>query len=114
MIRQMILSSAESICRRTARRTQETNTVFIYLCHQMYNVNNVCFNAVNTGNNGFNDLQKSAGGLNIMYTNCDCLSKTKKTELEILILNNSPDIIAITEIYPKSSSLGNMKETFEL
>ena len=39
----------------------------------------------------------------MFYTNCDCLSQTKRVELESYIQTNSPDIIALTEVLPKNS-----------
>ena len=39
----------------------------------------------------------------MFYTNCDCLSQTKKVELESYIQSNSPDVIALTEVLPKNS-----------
>ena len=39
----------------------------------------------------------------MFYTNCDCLSQTKRVELESYIQTNSPDIIALTEVLPKNN-----------
>jgi len=41
-------------------------------------------------------------GLNIYYTNADNLIN-KKDELDILIQERNPDMIVITEVYPKTS-----------
>lgn len=37
----------------------------------------------------------------IFYSKADCLTQTKKLELEIFIQENSPDIIGITEVFSK-------------
>ena len=38
----------------------------------------------------------------MFYSNVDCLTQMKKVELEYIIENSSPDIIGLTEIYPKN------------
>ena len=40
-----------------------------------------------------------------VYTNADCFIQTKKEELILQLQDNSPYIIAITEIFPKTNSL---------
>ena len=40
--------------------------------------------------------------LKCFYSNVDCLTQIKKVELEYIIENSSPDIIRLTEIYPKN------------
>ena len=40
--------------------------------------------------------------LKCFYANVDCLTQIKKVELEYIIENSSPDIIGLTEIYPKT------------
>ncbi len=50
--------------------------------------------------------------MSTVYTNVDCLTKSKKTELEVIIAKNKPDVIAVTEIYPKHSNLINSKEFY--
>ena len=39
------------------------------------------------------------------YTNCDCLTQTKLSELQCFIRTNSPDVVALTEIRPKTPYL---------
>ena len=39
--------------------------------------------------------------LKCFYSNVDCITQIKKVELEYIIGNSSPDIIGLTEIYPK-------------
>ena len=46
--------------------------------------------------------------------NVDCLSKTKKQELQLLIQNHLPDIIGLTEIYPKDHLFELDKDFFQL
>ena len=52
--------------------------------------------------------------LKVMYSNCDCLTQSKLSELEQYIVNDSPDIIVLTEIFPKHSSLGIQVELFTI
>ena len=40
--------------------------------------------------------------LKIYYTNCDCLTQIKFSELLIFVHTKSPDILALTEIFPKN------------
>ena len=40
--------------------------------------------------------------MKVFYTNCDCLTQTKLSELQCYIRTNSPDVIALTEILPKN------------
>ena len=46
-----------------------------------------------------------ANGIKVIYSNVDILSKNKKQELEILIEDLKPQIIALTEAYPKHKVL---------
>ena len=46
------------------------------------------------------------------YTNCDCLTQTKLSELHCFIKTNSPDVIALTEILPKSSLYETSADSF--
>ncbi|MES9905973.1 MAG: reverse transcriptase family protein [Sedimenticola sp.] len=52
--------------------------------------------------------------LNILYSNVDVLTKNKKAELEAIVISNSPDIIALTEILPKSSDFPIIEEFYHL
>ena len=45
----------------------------------------------------------------MFYTNADCLSQSKKDELELYIKHNSPDILGITETFPKRSYFKNQE-----
>ena len=47
--------------------------------------------------------QLSPEYLKVFYTNCDSLSQTKIVELESYARTNSPDIIALTEVLPKTA-----------
>ena len=40
--------------------------------------------------------------LKVFYTNCDCLTQIKLSELQCFIRTNSPDVIALTESLPKN------------
>ena len=67
------------------------------------------FNPVNSEPvlNVFNSAQnevfsKRINNLKVYYTNCDCLTLSKKRELEV-IQEEDPDIIALTEILPERS-----------
>ena len=58
--------------------------------------------------NVFNSAQNEAfskriNNLKVYYTNCDCLTLSKKRELEVIIQEEDPDIIALTETHPKRS-----------
>ena len=46
--------------------------------------------------------------LSILYSNVDCLTQSKKLELEYLLGNKKVDIVALTEIYPKNSLFENL------
>ena len=50
----------------------------------------------------------------MFYSNVDCLTKEKKSELEILLINEKVDIIGLTEISPKHSSFENVEQHYEL
>ena len=50
----------------------------------------------------------------MIYTNCDCLTQTKKVELENYVQQNSPDIIALSEVLPKNSIFDVNNEVFAL
>ena len=67
--------------------------------------NNIAQGVLNEGNSKF---------LKVFYTNADCLSQSKKDELENYIQNISPDIIGITEIFPKRSSFINQEIFYHL
>ena len=56
------------------------------------------FNDVNVHHNILN-----FGKLQVLYTNCDCLTQTKLSELKKFVAEKSPDIIAITEVFSKNS-----------
>ena len=43
--------------------------------------------------------------LSILYSNVDCLTQSKKLELEYLFSNKKVDIVALTEIHPKTAYL---------
>ena len=49
-------------------------------------------------------------GINIYYTNADSLIK-KKDELDIVIQERNPDMIVITEVYPKTSKSTDISES---
>ena len=57
--------------------------------NQSFNVNNSILHA---------DVSDS---LSVLYSNVDCLTQSKKLELEYLLSNKKVDIVALTEIYPK-------------
>ena len=42
----------------------------------------------------------------LYYTNCDVLTKTKLNELEVYIQDYNPDVICLTEVLPKSMTIG--------
>ena len=46
---------------------------------------------------------KYFNNLNIWYTNADTLTSHKISELTIRIKDEKPDVICVTEIYPKNS-----------
>ena len=52
--------------------------------------------------------------LKFLYSNCDCLTQSKISELEQFIVNESPDIMALTEIFPKHSHFGIQTELYNL
>ena len=50
----------------------------------------------------------------MFYSNVDCLTKEKKSELEFLLANNDIDIIGLTEILPKHSLFENLDIHYNL
>ena len=49
-----------------------------------------------------------------MYTNCDCLTKSKINDLECSNKLNNPSIICLTEVLPKNRKLDYNKEMYNL
>ena len=49
-----------------------------------------------------------------MYTNCDCLSQVKKSELEYYQQKEMPDVIALTEVFPKNMIFLSTWEEYEI
>ena len=56
---------------------------------------------------GMEEIKK----IEVFYTNADCLSQSKKEELELVIKDSAPDILGITEVFPKRSFFV-IQETF--
>ena len=52
--------------------------------------------------------------MKILYTNADCFTVTKQTELKCYIEDKSPDIIAITEILPKNTNFDIDSSHYEI
>ena len=52
--------------------------------------------------------------LQALYTNCDCLTQTKLSELKNFVAKKSPDIIAITEVFPKNSIFSPSHEHYQI
>ena len=50
----------------------------------------------------------------MLYSNVDCLSHDKRLELKELINDKNPDIVALTEIYPKNSMFKNDDAKFNI
>ena len=50
--------------------------------------------------------------LKILYSNCDCLTQPKISELEQYIVNESPEIMALTEIFLKHPHFGIQTELY--
>ena len=67
------------------------------------------FSDVNVHHNILN-LNKSQ----VLYTNCDCLTQTKLSELKNFVAEKSPDIIAITQVFPKNSIFPHHMSTIKL
>ena len=66
-------------------------------------VNNATHNKTNGGN--FKFLNKVClKSLKVLYTNADCFTTSKQTELKCYIQEKDSDIIAVTEILPKTSA----------
>ena len=59
-----------------------------------------CFNFVNRADEKSQFLNR----LKVLYTNCDSLTQTKQCERLNIIVEDKPDIIALTEIYPKHAT----------
>ena len=69
---------------------------FVYFNFKPVNLRNQSFNV----NNSILHTNVS-DSLSILYSNVDCLTQSKKLELEYLLSNKKVDIVALTEIYPK-------------
>ena len=52
--------------------------------------------------------------LKIYYTNCDCFTKSKINDLEVINKSTKPDIICLTEVLPKRSLLTYTAEMYNL
>ena len=50
----------------------------------------------------------------IFYSNSDCLTQSKMSELEHYVFKDSPDIIVLTEIFPKHCNYGIQPELYNL
>ena len=66
--------------------------------------------------NGVNNSisTKNLEKLQVLYTNCDCFTKTKLSELQEYVNKHSPDIIAITEVFAKSCILPLSYEPYQI
>lgn len=81
-----------------------------------------CFNHVNRAvdnsycseKTNFNRGCQTLNSLKVLYTNCDCLTQTKKCELINSIQQSNPDIIALTEIYPKHATFETSAAFFNI
>ncbi len=97
--------------------TQNTQPTVVQPLSPDVSVNDLSFNHVNTFNNSFNDsspLHSAKETVSVIYTNTDCLTKAKKLELECMIHDKHPDIVAVTEIYQKNTSFENVSEIYNI
>ena len=52
--------------------------------------------------------------MKFLYSNCDCLTQSKLSELEQYIVIELSDTMALTEIFPKRSHFGIQTELYNL
>ena len=52
--------------------------------------------------------------MTIVYTNADVLTKVKLVELREIATNANPDVMAITEVFPKRSNFDNIIDIFAI
>lgn len=86
---------------------------------QSSKVNSVCFNTCNNRGDSFKNVKyvnsiltnpsviidnRQYAELKILYTNADCLNKTKLDELKQKIVTEKPHVICTTEVFPKHTS----------
>lgn len=76
-----------------------------------FNFSNVNISEENLNVNTTINL-KNNGNLTVLYSNVDCLTHSKKLELECLLSENRADIVALTEIYPKNSIFENIENVY--
>ena len=50
----------------------------------------------------------------ILYTNADCFTLSKREELKVIIQESSPDIIGITEVFPKNKLFDNQEIFYQI
>ena len=50
----------------------------------------------------------------ILYTNADCFTLSKREELNVIIQESSPDIIGITEVFPKNKLFDNQEIFYQI
>ena len=74
----------------------------VNLRNQSFNVNNSILHA------------NVSDSLSILYSNVDCLTQSKKLELEYLLSNKKVDIVALTELYPQNSLFENLDSFYHL
>ena len=70
----------------------------------------------NTNNvSSVNSLSETCG-LQILYSNCDCLSQSKPSELENYVEQQQlqPDLIALTEVLPKHNIFEPTTEVYNI
>ena len=52
--------------------------------------------------------------LQVLYTNCDSLTQTKLSEPKNFVAEKSPDIIAITEVFPQKKYFSPSHEHYQI
>ena len=81
---------------------------------------NSFFNHVNRPNpnndisGSFNVQTTVFNALNVLYTNSDCFTLSKRKELKLYLQDRSPDIIGITEIFPENKCFDNQEIFYSL
>lgn len=78
----------------------------------------MCFNHVNSTadleDSSFYTSVNDVKSIKLLYTNCDCFTQTKVSEIECHIQSFSPDIITLTEIFPKNKVFDTTMEQYTL
>ena len=82
----------------------------VYECFT--NVHNTA--SLHNDSSSYSSVNSNFSSFKVLYTNCDCLSQVKKSELEYYQQKELPDVIALTEVFPKNKIFISTWEEYEI